>query len=233
MRVDRLLPRGARSGAPMRHPAFFDRVRPIVTRDPLAQTLGAADDGVIDFGYVDAVKFAGHSCPTVAGAYLMTARALERLYGRDLPRRGEIRVEVRQPQDQGVAGVVGAVAGYLTGAAGDGGFKGLGGRYARRNLLAWGAAIDGDLRFTRNDTGAAVDASVHAEVVAKPEDLKSLMADALAPDADDAKRREFAAAWQEWVRRIVIDHADDPALVRLADVAPGTRGGPGGGSSLP
>lgn len=221
----------------MRHPAFFGRVRPIVTCDPLARTLGAADDGVIEFGYVDAVKFAGHSCPTVAGAYLMTARALERLYGGDLPRRGEIRVQIREPQDHGVAGVVGAVAGYLTGAAGDGGFKGLGGRYARRNLLAWGVAIDGALRFTRIDTGAAVDASVHAEVVAKPEHLKSLMAEALGPGADDAKGREFAAAWQEWVRRIVIDHAEDPALVRLTDVARGSPVAPAqappGGRSIP
>ena len=205
----------------MRHPAFFDQVRPIVLYDALARTLGAADDGVVEFRYVDAVKFAGHSCPTVAGAYLMTANALAALYGEALPRRGEIRVEVRQPQGDGVAGVVGAVVGYLTGAAGDGGFKGLAGRHARCNLLTYGARIDGDLRFTRTDTGAAVVATYRSDVAAKPTELPALMAAALRPDADDAQRHAFASAWQEWVRRIVIDHAGDPGLVVLVETAPG------------
>ena len=47
------------------------------------------------------------------------------------------------------------------------------------------------------------------------------MAAALRPDADDAQRRAFASAWQEWVRRIVIDHAGDPGLVVLVETAPG------------
>ena len=41
-------------------------------RDPLARFLGAAEDGVIEYTYADTVKLAGHSCPTVASAYLMT-----------------------------------------------------------------------------------------------------------------------------------------------------------------
>ena len=80
----------------MRTPAFFEAVPAIVVPDPLAELLGAAEGGVIEYRYVDAVKLAGHSCPTVAGAWLMTRAALARLYPGAMPRRGEIRVELRQ-----------------------------------------------------------------------------------------------------------------------------------------
>src|SRR5512147_174860 len=111
----------------MQSPAFFEEVPPIVVVDPLADVLGAAEGGVIEYRYVDAVKLAGHSCPTVAGAWLMTRAALARLYPGELPRRGEIRVELGQAIDDGVAGVIASVAGLVTGAAGEGGFKGLAG----------------------------------------------------------------------------------------------------------
>ena len=199
----------------MQVPPFFDAVPPVAMRDPLAETLGAADDGIIEYGYVDAVKLAGHSCPTVAGAWLMTVKALSRLYGDELPRRGEVRVELRQSHDEGVAGVIGNVAGLLTGAAGDGGFKGLAGRFSRRGLLAYGAPIDGDIRYTRTDTGKSVEVAYHPEVVERPAELKALMQAALLPSADAQARRAFGSAWQEWVRRIVVDHADDPALVTV------------------
>ena len=103
----------------MQVPAFFETVPPIVMYDPLAELLGAAAGGIVEYRYVDAVRLAGHSCPTVAGAWLMTAKALRRLYGDGLPQRGAVRVEVRQRQDEGVAGVIGNVAGLVTGAAGD------------------------------------------------------------------------------------------------------------------
>lgn len=58
----------------MAYPAFFDQIPSLTLSDPLAALLGAADDGVIEFRYVDAVKLAGHSCPTVAGAWLIASR---------------------------------------------------------------------------------------------------------------------------------------------------------------
>ena len=54
-------------------PAFFQDIPPLTLRDPLAALLGAAEGGLIDYRYADAVKLAGHSCPTVAGAWLMAA----------------------------------------------------------------------------------------------------------------------------------------------------------------
>ena len=55
----------------MQTPAFYDQVRSLSVYDPLAEFLGAAGTGRIEYRYLDAVKLAGHSCPTVAAAYWM------------------------------------------------------------------------------------------------------------------------------------------------------------------
>lgn len=197
----------------MSHPAFFDEVKSITLRDPLAQVLGAASDGLLRYNYLDAVKLAGHSCPTVAGAYLMTLKALEKLYPDSVPERGNIRVEFGAAQDEGVTGVIANVASLLTGAAGEGGFKGLGGTFGRRDLLLYGIGSGVELRFTRLDTGAAVAVSYHPEVVTPPQGLPELMQKLLAGEASAEERTEFSNLWQMRVKRILIDHFDDPALV--------------------
>jgi hypothetical protein len=200
----------------MQTPAFFDAVPAIVVADPLAEALGAAEGGLIEYRYVDAVKLAGHSCPTVAGAWLMTRAALARLYPGETARRGEIRVELRQALDEGVAGVIAGVAGLVTGAASEGGFKGLAGRFARLGLLRFGVPMSGEIRFTRLDNGRSVELSHRLQAVPRPAALSELLRDATAPQASTAARRAFADAWQGWVRSIVIEHADDRALIDIA-----------------
>lgn len=120
----------------MPFPEFFDAAPRFTVRDPLADFLGAADDGVIEYGYADVVKLAGHSCPTVASAYLMTRAALGSLYPEVLPERGGIRVELRDDRLEGATGVVANVASFLTGATHDTGFKGIGGHFDRRNCCS-------------------------------------------------------------------------------------------------
>ena len=201
----------------MASPAFFARLPPITLRDRLAEFLGASSDGLVEFRYLDAVKLAGHSCPTVAGAWLMTAKALERLYPGETPERGGIRVELRGAAGEGVVGVIAAVAGLVTGAAGEGGFKGIAGRFERRGLLLFGAPIAGELRFTRIDSGKSVEASFHADTVPAQGDARTRLSRALAPGASREEREAFAAGWQERVRRILTEQRDDPDLVRLSD----------------
>ena len=193
----------------MRAPAFFDTVAPIEVADPLAALLGAAEDGLIEYRYLDAVKLAGHSCPTVAGAWLMTRKALARLYPDGTPQRGSVQVELRQAADEGVAGVIASIACLLTGAANEGGFKGLGGRFGRQGLLRFGVPMAGEIRFTRLDTGRSL------PMAAMPSGSPGLMRDALAPHADVATRQAFAETWQDWVRTILLDHGDDPALIAV------------------
>ena len=88
----------------MQSPDFFAAAPVIRMRDPLAEFLGAAAEGVIDYRFEDAVRLAGHSCPTVAAAFLMTRAALAALYGEELPVRGEIRVDLRDARGDGLGG---------------------------------------------------------------------------------------------------------------------------------
>lgn len=197
----------------MQTPAFFDAVPAIFVVDPLTDALGAVEGGLIEYRYIDAVKLAGHSCPTVAGAWLMTRAALARLYPGETPRRGEIRVDMRQAINEGVAGVMASVASLVTGAANEGGFKGLAGRFPRNDLLRFGVAMSGEIRFTRMDRGHSVELSHRPQAVPRPVALSELLRNSLAPQASVDARRAFADAWQGWVRAMVIDHADDPALI--------------------
>lgn len=205
------------TASPMQTPAFFDQVPSIVLYDALAQTLGAVQDGLIEYCYLDAVKLAGHSCPTVAGAWLMARAALARLYPGQTPHRGEVRVAMREPHGEGVVGVIASVAGLVTGAAGSSGFQGLAGRHARRDLLTYGVPMRGEMRFTRMDNGQSVEVSHHPTAAPRPADLRVQMQAALAPGASSAQREAFAQTWQGWVRAMLIDHADDPALITIED----------------
>lgn len=71
----------------------------------------------------------------------------------------------------------------------------------------------GEIRFTRLDDGSSVELTHVPPAVPRHTGLQSLMRDALAPAAEAATREAFAEAWQGWVRTILIDHADDPALI--------------------
>ena len=203
----------------MAFPEFFARVPAITLRDPLAELLGAAEGGLIEYHFADAVKLTGHSCPTVAGAWLMTVRALRALYGDDIPERGNIAVALRESLDGGVAGVIGSVAGLLTGAAGAGGFKGLGGRHSRRNLLQFGVAGIGSVTFMRLDTDAAVDCTLRLEMVPADPRLGNLLGAVLNGTANPDDTRQFGSLWQERVARILIDHGEDHEIVALRPCA--------------
>ena len=199
----------------MTFPSFFAKVPTIVMRDRLAEFLGAADGGLIEYSYTDAVKLAGHSCPTVAGSYLLSSRVLRALYADETPLRGELSVDFRDAQESAVTGVIAAVVGLLTGAAGNGGFKGLAGRFSRRDLLHFGADVPGELRFTRQDNGNSVCASLQLGRVPPDPRVAPLLQDLLAGKGDAEQATLFAELWQDRVRRILVEHFTDPQLVKL------------------
>jgi formylmethanofuran dehydrogenase subunit E len=197
----------------MTYPAFFDDAPTITVHDALAEFLGASTGGVMTYHYVDAVRLAGHSCPTVAGAYLMTRRALQLLYPDQLPERGAMQVSFADAQDDGVTGVIGSVAGLITGAAGVGGFKGIAGQFRRQNLLQFGADMGGEARFTRLDTGATVELAMQTGRVPADARMSGLLQKTLSGRATPDEAQEFASLWQDRVRRILLEHADDPELI--------------------
>ncbi len=206
----------------MGFPNFFDAVPGIVLRDPLAEFLGAAEGGLIEYRYVDAVRLAGHSCPTVAAAYTMTRRALAFLHPSDLPQRGGIRVDFRADRLSGVTGVIAGVATLLTGATLDTGFKGIAGRFDRRNLMHFLADIGEELRFTRLDTGAAVEVRAELQRVPFAPQTPLLMQKCLDGSATPAEAAEFRDCWQARVRSLLLEHGDDPEVFV---VRPATRAG--------
>ena len=202
----------------MRTPDFYDEAPCITMFDPLAKFLGAAEGGILEYRYVDAVKLAGHSCPTVASAWLMTLRALEALYPHDVPERGGIRVDFRHDATSGVTGVIANIVTLVTGATHDTGFKGLAGRFDRRNLLFFNAEVGEEIRFTRKDTGAAVDVTAHLEHVPGAPHVGELMAACITGRASAEVQREFGRLWQERVHAILVKHARDPQVIVVRPV---------------
>jgi hypothetical protein len=195
-------------------PEFFATAPSIATFDPLAEFLGAADGGLIEYRYGDAVRLAGHSCPTVASAFLMTRSALKALYHDRLPERGGLRVDFREPREAGVTGVIAAVTTLITGATEDGGFRGIGGHFNRRDLLHFGQTLaSGDIRLTRLDNGAAVELTARLDRVPADPRMGALLPRCLAGSASADERAEFGKLWQDRVRRLLLDHADDPEVV--------------------
>jgi hypothetical protein len=200
----------------MQVPDFFAQAPRIVVRDGLAELLGAAEGGLFEYGYDDAVKLAGHSCPTVASAYMLTVHALRALYPQAVPERGGLRVEFASPLEEGVTGVIAGIVTLLTGAAQSGGFKGIGGRHVRRGLQEFGCDLPLQLRFTRLDSGASVDAASDLSAVPADPDLLPLLQLCVAGRADPAERRRFADLWQQRVRLILLDHAEDARMFHIA-----------------
>lgn len=208
----------------MRFPDFFDHVSAVRVYDPLAALLGAPVDGVIEYHYADAVKLTGHSCPTVAGAYLTGRAALAALYPDGPAGRGQIRVHMPAPEAAGTTGVTAQVLTLLTGAATDNGFKGLGGRFARNGLLNFAPQGDeGDpVVFERIDNDERVDVAFNISSVPMEPGLRDHLMAVMQDRADADQVNEFGAAWQERVRTLLLEHADDPNVVQVVRHEPAT-----------
>jgi len=196
-------------------PEFFEAAPTIEMIDPLAGFLGATTEGRITYTYADVVKLAGHSCPTVAGAYLMTLQALAHLYGEETPERGNIRIEMRDAVDEGVTGVIGNVISMITGAAGAAGFKGIGPRFKRSGLLKYSVAQTTEVRFTRMDTGQSIGADFDASHVAPDPQQGALMQTIMSGSAGPEHVARFGELWQERVGKIMTSPELWPVMVKL------------------
>ena len=202
----------------MQMPSFFDDVPRLRVRDPLAQMLGSAQDGVFEYGYGDVVRLTGHSCPTVAAAYWLTWLALRALYPQTLPERGGIRVEFRDNARVGSTGVTATVVQMLTGAAGSSGFKGLVGRFSRAGLQRFAPEIPLSLRFTRLDNGCAVDAAVDLDMAPPDPALVRLLQRCADDTADDAAAAELGRLWQQRVACLLLELAHDTGVFVIRKV---------------
>lgn len=204
-----------------RLPEFFDRAPTLTVQDPLAAFLGAAENGILTYRYADAVRLCGHSCPTVAGAYLMVIKGLKALYGEELPERGGIEAAMQGTRDEGTVGVTASVVQLLTGAAPETGFGGIGmqGRFARRNLLSFGAGeINGTLTLRRKDSGKTVAVSLNAALQPFAPQMRDIMPKAVGGSASAKELERFGQLWQAHVKAFLTESADDPQFVIVREL---------------
>jgi len=132
----------------MEYPEFFNEVEPFILKDDLAEFLGATKDGIIEINYIDCVKLAGHSCPTVAGGYIIA------------------KVAIEKSKEHQVIGVIGLVLSFIFGSNDSGGFSGIGGKFNRRNLLHYGVSdVNGMVKMTNLDSGETITLTLDTSVV--------------------------------------------------------------------
>ena len=190
----------------MGYPTFFDQVPAIKLYDPLGMLLGAFEQGKLEISYYDCTKLAGHSCPTVASAFLMASYGLKILFPDSLPIRSQIQIEMKASKDEGVTGVIAAVIAYIAGAGDEGGFKGIGGAFGRNDLLSFGHSnIHETVRLSRIDTGDSVMVSVDTKAVPGSQDMMPLMQKALGSTATEEEESRFRALWQARVEAMLLD----------------------------
>lgn len=198
---------------------FFDQVEPIMLKEPLAYILGAqSEDEVFVFNYTDAVLVAGHSCPAVSGAYKLTAKALKALYEDEMPVRGEIKVLIKGGPMDLAYGPQSHVISLITGAAGQTGFKGLGGRYGRDNKLFFDAE---DVQFNtfifqRMDTGKTVQATYNPQALPEEDGrMGDLIPYVLRGTATKEQKELFYSLWQGKVKKILLEDEQYPGLFEV------------------
>jgi len=188
----------------MKYPDFFDKVPSISLQDPLSDFLGAFEEGKMQISYLECVKLAGHSCPTVAGAYLIALHGLKALYGTDLPKRGSIHISMRESETTGVTGVICNVISFISGANGASGFKGLNGNMARNNLVSYDVPMDGEVTLTRTDTNQSVTLSYDSSMVPGDPMMQALMGKGMQGTATPEEKKEFGRLWQARVEKILL-----------------------------
>jgi hypothetical protein len=184
---------------------------PIEIRDPVAEALGVLEPGTpFVVTYTDAVKEAGHSCPTASGAYRIAQLGLDALYSDGYPVRSEIEVQAGGTRDDAAYGVMSRIISYVTGASEDDGFGGLaGGHGGRRDLLRFDVfdpnTAEPTFRFRRTDTDETVEVTYHVGDVPDGGPAIANLQQILDGTASDSQRAAFADAWHRRVQVVLDD----------------------------
>lgn len=190
-------------GTKMKYPKFFNEIETIKLTDDLSSFLGTFEDGIIEFSYLDIVKSAGHSCPTVAGAYIMALEGLKALYpDGQLPNRGNIFVSFKEDSYAGVAGVIANVFTQITGATETLGFKGINGNFVRHDLMKFNDNISSSVKLQRLDNGSSVEVTYNPSSIQGNPLQQELMQKINKGDASKEERSSFGKLWQQRVENI-------------------------------
>lgn len=187
----------------------YDDATPIKIRDPVADALAVLEPGEpFVITYADAVKAAGHSCPTAAGAFRIAQVGLNALYPDDYPVRGDVKALAGGPKDDATYGVMSRLISYITGASEVDGFGGLaGGHGGRKNLLSFADFGTGEptFAFRRTDTGDTVEVTYHVGNVPDAGTATQYLPRLIDGEATAEEREAFRKAWHNRVRTVLTD----------------------------
>ena len=188
----------------MNYPDYYNKVPVIELYDPLSDFLGAINDGIVQICYLDAVKFAGHSCPTVAGAYLMTLVAIDYFSKNNVPvERGNIKIIAKGPKAEGTNGVIANVAAYICGVNDESGFAGIGGKMSRKNKLFYDSSLDCDLKFEYKDS--SIKLTYNPSSIKPDERMFPLLQKSIKGLASGDEQKLFKKLWQDRVKAILLN----------------------------
>ncbi len=150
----------------------------ITVHEPFAEFLMADDrEYRFEISLLDIVRFAGHACPSMVGAFLLSQRAIKELFPEtNVCIRGQVTIEIPSPVSQGATGPISNVFSYIFGAWERSGFGGLQGQFVRRGLLKYEAegVSPGTFRFHNIKTGKTVDISYDPSKAQVPDEAASL-----------------------------------------------------------
>lgn len=131
--------------------------------EPFAEFLMAEkEEYEFSISLLDVVRFAGHACPAMVGAFLMSQRAIKELFpDTNTCVRGQVAIEIPTSVEEGATGPISNVFSMIFGAWEKSGFGGLQGKFVRRNLLRYNSPNipRGVFRFHNLLTGSHVDIS--------------------------------------------------------------------------
>ncbi|UJF25133.1 hypothetical protein L0B52_03020 [Suttonella sp. R2A3] len=124
------------------YPSYYPDAGRIVVKDVMTRFFNVSDKGILSYGMEDAAKAAGHVCPAVTGAFLITQAGVDALAqsyreqpstaevssydpADDMLYRGGIKITMSGQADTGsAANAMANVMSYITGAKDASGFKG-------------------------------------------------------------------------------------------------------------
>jgi hypothetical protein len=194
---------------------ILKQVEPIRFKEPFAEMLGAfkKKDAVVEYTFIDVVKLAGHVCPATAGTYLFCREALKKLYPDEIPIRGDITISIHGEPHEGVYGVVSQILSFLTGAAPATGFKGLGNKFKRQDLLTFTPKKTDSkalcFEFGRLDSDKKVFVEFSPDKIPfaqeKAKRLGQLMGKVIGEIAKEDEIKEFQDLWLEKVQGMIFE----------------------------
>lgn len=132
----------------------------IQVREPFAQFLQATKTEFdFELSLLDVVRFAGHACPSMIGAFIISKKAAQELFTDHVVVRGDVEISTAQSAGSGATGPMCNVLSMIFGAWEKSGFGGLSGQFRRRDLLKFSdpQVPEGAFRFKNIQTNQQID----------------------------------------------------------------------------